>query len=130
MAKHATYAFEQKRHPQSVRNNNNQYIEANRRFDTLRPIFEKAGFRVWNCYRDSGLMSFDYMDLDKAIEAATRAREMPPSKQDEYGVWVADENTQDLYDRKHDAKKKKEREEKYGSGQRTLDEFLKMRKGA
>jgi len=123
MSKDHTYAFEQKRHRQAITNNNNQYIEANRRFDTLRPIFEKAGFSVRNCYKDSGLKSFDYVPFDQAIQEATAS--LPPVMTDSWGVLKCDENTADLYDRKHDEKEKAKRGSQGGG--MTLDDFLRMK---
>jgi len=119
MAKDHTYAFDQKRHSGSVRNNNKYYEEANRRFDVLQPIFLKAGFSVFNCYEDSGLKSFPYKSVDDAIRDATE--QLPPAKLDQYGVWVCDENTKDLYDRKHDEQNGITR-----SGN-TLAEFIRQR---
>jgi len=121
MSKDHTYAFDQKRHSGSIKNNNAQYIEANRRFDTLRPIFEKKGFHVYNCYKESGLKSFDYKPFDECIKAAAGA--LPPAVKDKWGVWRCDESTRDLYDRKHDEKQAKKR----GGNGTTLDEFLKMK---
>jgi len=121
MSKDHTYAFDQKRHAGSVRNNNKYYAEANRRFDVLKPVFDKAGFKVFNCYKESGLKSFPYKPLGQAIEEATK--DLPPAKLDDHGVWVCDENTKDLYDRKHDEKMRKKR----GKGEMTIDEFLRMK---
>jgi hypothetical protein len=66
------YAFQQDRSKNSVRNNNDTYTRLNLRFDRLRPIFEKDNFFIWNCCKDSGLKSFDYMDFELAIKIALK----------------------------------------------------------
>ncbi|MCP3683487.1 MAG: hypothetical protein GY861_12440 [bacterium] len=66
------YAFEQDRTAGSMRNNNNAYKKLNERFDLLRPIFEKAGFYVFNSTPDSGLKSFDYVPYESAVKIALK----------------------------------------------------------
>jgi hypothetical protein len=66
------YAFQQDRSKNSVRNNNDAYKRLNLRFDKLRPIFEKENFFIWNCCKDSGLKSFDYMDFELALKIALK----------------------------------------------------------
>jgi len=107
----SNYAFEQSRAPASVRNNTNTYKMLNNRFDALQPLFQKLGYHVWNCYRDSGLKSFPYMSFDEAVEIAT--------------VVPTEDRTEGLYDRKENEKNSKQ--DKLKSGRITLDEFLKLR---
>jgi len=104
MTEDYTYSFDQARAPGSVDNNNKYYAEMIRRFDLLRPYFDKAGFRVFNCTPDSGLPSFPKMTFEDAISEATR--DLPPAEIDQYGLWRIKERTEGLYDRKANEKKK------------------------
>jgi hypothetical protein len=83
------YAFPQERSKGSVKSNNSTYERLNDRFNRLRPIFEKNNLFVWNCYRDSGLKSFDYIDYEVALKIA--AMGVPD---------ISKERTLGLYDRK------------------------------
>lgn len=91
------YAFEQARHAGSVKSNNKTYALLNKRFDLLRPIFDKAGFRVYNCLETSGLRSFPYVPFNEAIDFALEG--FPD---------VTKERTEGLYDRKRNDKQKAE----------------------
>jgi hypothetical protein len=82
----ANYAFEQDRSSGAIRNNNNTYRMLNERFDALRPVMEARGVKVWNCYKDSGLKSFDYMSYSDAVQMCSVVPENDP--------------TEGLYDRK------------------------------
>ena len=66
------YAWEQDRTKSSVNNNNGTYERLNSRFDLLRPIFESENFNVFNCYKDSGLKSFDYIPFEVALRIALK----------------------------------------------------------
>lgn len=66
------YAFKQDRSAGSIRSNNNAYLKLNERFNALRPIFEKNNFYVFNCYKESGLKSFEYIPFDTAIKIAIK----------------------------------------------------------
>ncbi len=66
------YAFDQDRTAGSMHNNNNAYKKLNERFDSLRSIFEKAGFYVFNSTFDSGLKSFDYVPYESAVKIALK----------------------------------------------------------
>jgi len=123
MDKGHTYAFDQARSRNSIKNNNAQYEEANKRFDALKPHFEKHGYNVFNCYEDSGLKSFPYKSLEQAVSDATE--NLPPAVTDKWGVWRCQENTKGLYDRKANEKQKKK--DKRGKGEMTIDEFLRMK---
>jgi hypothetical protein len=64
------YAFKQDRSKGSMHSNNNAYKKLNERFNALRPIFEKNNFYIFNCYKDSGLKSFDYVPFESAVKIA------------------------------------------------------------
>jgi len=66
------YAFPQDRSPGSIYSNNSAYKKLNERFTLLRPVFEKAGFYVFNSTPDSGLKAFDYVPFDAALKIATK----------------------------------------------------------
>jgi hypothetical protein len=94
------YSFAQHRAMGSVKSNQKTYRLLNERFDALRPHFERAKFRVWNCNPDSGLKSFDYISLHEAVRWALS--DFPD---------VHTENTAGLYDRKaRERREEKERE--------------------
>jgi hypothetical protein len=67
------YAFSQDRSMESVESNNRTYRALDRRLKDLRPRFEKAGFRVFNCTASSGLTAFPFRSYDAAIAEATRS---------------------------------------------------------
>lgn len=64
------YAFEQDRSPGSVRGNNSTYRTLNARLGRLKPHFDAAGFRVFNCTPDSGLTVFPHLDYAEAVRHA------------------------------------------------------------
>lgn len=66
------YAFQQSRTPHSINGNNKTYKTLNSRFAALKPIFDELNFKVYNCYKDSGLNVFKYMPFEEAVEKATR----------------------------------------------------------
>ena len=108
----ANYAFSQDRAAGAVRNNNNTYRMLNDRFDALKPLFDKLGFKVWNCYEDSGLRTFPFMPFAEAVEVASVVPEV--------------DRTAGMYDRKANEKAAKKKAEKEKTGN-TLDVFLKER---
>lgn len=65
------YAFKQTKCEGGVRGNNNAYVILNQWFAELRPRFEAAGMRVFNCNPSSGLTVFEHVEYRRAIEAAT-----------------------------------------------------------
>lgn len=91
------YAWDQERSKSSVRNNNNTYRTLNKRFDLLRPIFEKEQFYMFNSTPDSGFKSFPYIPFDEAIKIALR--DFPD---------VDKEPLSGMYDRKSKVKEYKE----------------------
>lgn len=64
------YAFTERRHEGAARGNNSSYRKANAMCHELRPIFDAAGFEVYNCNPDSHLTAFDYVPLETAIRNA------------------------------------------------------------
>ncbi len=90
----SNYAFEQERAPGSVKGNNSTYRMMNLRFQQLRPVFEKAGLKVYNTNAKSGLKAFDYVPYNEAIQFCLK--DFPN---------VETERTAGLYDRKANEKK-------------------------
>jgi len=66
------YAFGQGRTLGAIGCNNAAYHKMNIMLKMLKPYFEKAGLRVFNCNPDSGLKAFPFMSYDDAIVEATR----------------------------------------------------------
>lgn len=95
------YAFEQDRARGSVKNNNNTYQRLNERFDKLRPYLEASGCYVFNCYKDSGLRSFEYVHYDRAVNMCLN------------GLQWKGERTKGMYDRKaNERRMEKEKQKK------------------
>ena len=78
------YAFDEHRAPNAIRHNNVLYDSLARRFEALRPHFEKHRYRVINCSPGSELQAFDRMDFDAAIKAASAECGKPVSTQGWY----------------------------------------------
>ena len=70
MAPDRRYAFAERRAPNAIRHNNALYDALARRFEALRPHFERHKFRVVNCSPGSELRAFETMDFEKAVAAA------------------------------------------------------------
>jgi len=71
MAPGRKYAFDEHRAPNAIRHNNVLYDSLARRFEALRPHFEKHRFRVVNCSPGSELRAFETMDYEQAVAAAS-----------------------------------------------------------
>lgn len=80
------YHFEQDRSGGSISGNNETYLKLIERFEELLPIFNRAGFRIFNCYKESGLKVFPFIDFEDAIREVRLSTE--------------GERTAGLYDRK------------------------------
>jgi len=93
MSENQKYHFEQERSKGSISGNNSTYKMLNERFDALKPIFEKYGFKVFNCNLDSKLHSFPKIKFEDAVEIA--GRKMPQ---------IETERTEGLYDREANKK--------------------------
>lgn len=88
MDKNTTYHFNQKRHKSSIDSNMSTYARLKERFAELRPLFETNNFHILNCNPLSSLRTFEFIDVDDAIEVALH--EFPDLKT---------ERTEGLYDR-------------------------------
>ena len=66
------YAFEQSRTKSSIQGNSRSYEVLNIRLGRLRPIFETAGFNVFNCTPNSGLVVFPHVAYELAVETALK----------------------------------------------------------
>jgi len=61
------YSFAQGRSKEAIDSNNEQFRIANDWFVALRPVFEKFGLQVYNCFRESSLRAFDFVPFDHAL---------------------------------------------------------------
>ena len=64
------YAFDEHRAANAIRHNNVLYDSLSRRFEALKPHFEKHRFRVVNCSPGSALEVFEKMAFEDAVKAA------------------------------------------------------------
>ena len=64
------YHFDQDRTRNAIRNNNNTYEIMIKRFELLKPIFEKNGLFIYNCSKESLLKVFDFINLSDALTQA------------------------------------------------------------
>lgn len=65
---HDNYSFGEKRDVGACVSNNRQYIVAENWLTRLRPMFEKFGFRTYNCNPTSNLRAFEYVPFEIALE--------------------------------------------------------------
>jgi len=70
MTEEVKYSFPQDRKKSSIKCNNATYKQLNWRYKKLRPIFDAAGFKVYNCNPESKLKAFPHISFDDAIAAA------------------------------------------------------------
>lgn len=84
------YAWKQDRHDGSVKGNNSTYNEMKSRFTTMRPMFEDAGFFIYNCNPNSEFKVFPTIDYQTAIKLALA--EFPDT---------LTERAEGMYERKH-----------------------------
>lgn len=63
----ANYSFGEKRDRGACESNNNIYATAAPMLAELRPVFDRAGFGVFNCNPMSYLRVFDYVPFDEAL---------------------------------------------------------------
>jgi len=77
------YAFGQAKHADGCASNNNCYRMLNEMFGLLKPKFDDAGFRVFNCNPRSGFRVFPHVAYEDAVEFATSS--MPPEPLDAAG---------------------------------------------
>lgn len=97
MTPEQTYHFDQSRSNGSVKGNNNSYAKMNERFHALKPIFDRAGYSVFNCNPDSGLTAFSHLPYEEAL---CRSR---------MGIDFINEKTSGLYDRAANERKNSDR---------------------
>ena len=64
------YAFEQSRSRRSIRGNNFKYRVLSERLEELLPHFEDAGFEIFNCTPNSGLIVFPFVEFEDAVKNA------------------------------------------------------------
>ena len=84
MAEDRKYAFAEHRAANAIRHNNVLYDSLARRFEALRPHFDKHRFRVVNCSPGTALAAFEGMDFDAAVKAASAECGKPVSSQGWY----------------------------------------------
>jgi hypothetical protein len=60
------YSFDETGNQGTVRGNNSAYPKLNQIFHALRPAFDAAGYRVFNCNPESRLTAFDFISFDNA----------------------------------------------------------------
>ena len=65
------YAFAQHKSSGGVSSNNTAYRVLNEMFGQLKPHFDAAGYRVFNCNPRSGMRVFDFVRFEDAVAAAT-----------------------------------------------------------
>jgi len=68
MAADRGYSFDQARWAGAIRGNNNHYRIASPMCETLVPVFERAGYEVYNCNPHSHLRAFAHVPFDEAVE--------------------------------------------------------------
>ena len=66
----ANYAFEQGRSKAAIEHNNRLYAALTTRFEALKPYFQIAGLRVFNCTPGSALTVFPFRRLSEAVAEA------------------------------------------------------------
>jgi len=85
------YAFNERRDRAAIDANNALFAVANKYFLELRPIFDRAGFGVFNCYERSQLRAFDYVSWEDALADCRNGIEDKPA--DLEGWYVKGERT-------------------------------------
>lgn len=89
MGPDAFYHFTQGRSRAAIRGNRKLFQQLIMHFEKLKPVFQRAGFNVFNCNPDSKLEVFPFLSMDEAIE---RCRKNLPAEGKQ-------ETTAGLYDR-------------------------------
>ena len=84
MAEDRKYAFAENRAANAIRHNNVLYDSLARRFEALKPHFEKHRFRVVNCSPGSELQVFERMEFADAVAAASAECGKPVNTQGWY----------------------------------------------
>ena len=94
------YAFEQHRSESSIAGNNASYSLLRERFRMLRPVFDEAGFNVWNATPGSHLTEFKTIEYSEAVKRCLAENRLDFD--------LSNERTEGLYDRKDNEKKAKQ----------------------
>lgn len=81
------YAFGQYRHEGAIRGNNNSYAVATQLLAELKPVFDRAGFEVYQTNKESSLRVFDYVPLETAIEDCRGLIPKEPWGSDHFSGW-------------------------------------------
>ena len=71
MQEHRPYSFSEAKGATPIASNNEKYSLLCDYFSVLKPHFDAAGYRVFNCNPDSGLTIFPFVGYIEAIESAT-----------------------------------------------------------
>ena len=82
------YAFGEDRDENAIESNNEHYRIAGGWLQSLKPVFEQFGFRVYNCNRESGLRAFEHVPFDDAMEVC---RGGVPSEEFDLNGWYSKE---------------------------------------
>ena len=83
------YAFPQGRTEGAIRGNNNSYRIAVELSLELKPIFDRVGFEVYNCYRQSRLSAFPFVPYEEALEDC---RGLTPKEPYDLSQWYEKDN--------------------------------------
>jgi len=100
MSNKVGYSFKQSRNQGSVKGNNETYEKLVKRFTELKPIFDREGFEVFQCNKDSKFKVFPHLSYKDALKAVAAEFQGSGSPID-----IATENTEGLYDREDRLKK-------------------------
>jgi hypothetical protein len=71
MQEHRPYAFAEDKHASAINCNNNKYRTLSMMLALLKPHFDAAGYRVFNCNPHSGLTVFPFVPYSEAIQKAS-----------------------------------------------------------
>jgi hypothetical protein len=71
MTAESRYAFAEQAKPEAVASNMNSYRQLNEFFGRLKPHFDSAGFRIFNCNPQSGFTVFPHLSYSEAVRSAT-----------------------------------------------------------
>jgi len=74
MSEEYTYHFDEQRAKGAVNCNKSTYKRLqDEYFPQLKPVFDEEGFKVYNCYKESGLKAFPYISFEDAIKETTKS---------------------------------------------------------
>lgn len=90
MTPDAPYAFNEKKDPGAASMNNGMYPKLTEMLRLLKPHFDAAGYRVFNCNPHSGLTVFPHVPYKEALNAATS--HVPQGILDSFGWYTKGDN--------------------------------------